>query len=174
MRNRPFPAGKDLIKCKKRINQRISCFFWTKVKNMDRGLKTWCFILLLPVLAALAHDFYASYANTPEKRTELEALQVEPEGFMTSDLGYLFVTYARDQFDAAREGMDPVLWDSFINPVLELPTFVVAGIPALVFFAYLLIAWPLGLKPFDSRHQTKANKLDRFGKKAGGYKFTRK
>jgi len=142
---------------------------------MSNGVKTWCFVLLLPILLALGHDFYASYANTPEKVEQLESMAVEPEGFMISDLGYLFFTYTPEGFDAAKAATDPAIWDSFINPVLELPTYVVVGIPAMVFFIYLSIAWIFGLSPFERGSTKKADKLDRFGKsKSSGFKYNRK
>lgn len=143
---------------------------------MSGNAKIWLVILLLPFLAAIGYDFNANYFSTPEQKAKLEALQIDPEAYHISDLGYIFLTHAPDEYHLARESIAPETWNAWIDPVLQTETFVVALAPFAVFCVWLLIArifslWPFAGSPLISRKS--GDKLDRV-QNAAAFKFKRK
>lgn len=115
---------------------------------MGATVKLWCFILLLPFFAAIGHDFYISYMANPEKKARLEALEIDPEAYQVSDFGYLVTTYTPEVYTAVRDTLGDDTFKQFIDPVLRQFTFVVALVPAALFYIYLLIARLTGLPPY--------------------------
>lgn len=131
---------------------------------MDGNAKIWLVILLLPFLAAIGYDFNANYLSTPEQKAKLEALQIDPEAYHISDLGYILLNETPDTYQMLRDTTTPETWDSWIDPVLQTYTFVVALVPFAIFCIWLLIArifslWPFAGIPLISRKS--ADKLDR-------------
>ncbi len=135
---------------------------------MSEGVKLWCFLLLLPFFAAVAHDLYASFYAPERERARLEAYEIDPASYQSSDLGYLLVKYVPQPFEAVREAVGPDLWKTWVDPVLRLYTFVVALIPATLFFTWLLISRIFDVWPFVDRGtratRTAAPKADRLDK----------
>lgn len=116
---------------------------------MNDGVKVWIFLLLLPFLAAIGHDLYASYYAAEEERTKLvEYYDIDPGAFKISDAGYLLVTYAPDAYNTLRESVGPERWMKWVDPILRLYSFVVALIPLAVFLTWLLISRILDIWPF--------------------------
>ncbi len=143
---------------------------------MDGNAKIWLVILLLPFLAAIGYDFHANYYTTPEKQAKLEALQIDPDSYLISDLGYIVLTHAPDEYSLARESIEPEVWDKWIEPVLQAYTFAVALVPFGIFCVWLLIArifsiWPFAGSPLISRKS--ADKADRI-QNAHAFKYKRK
>jgi len=139
---------------------------------MSSTIKLWCFILLLPFFAAIGHDFYANYLADNQKKTKLEAFEIDPASYQISDLGYLFVTYTPDLFDAAREQVGEETWKKYADPVLRQYTFVIALVPAAIFYAYLFIARLFGLYPFGGTFkQKRTDSEDMFKKRDIESKF---
>ncbi|PZQ47666.1 MAG: hypothetical protein DI551_03070 [Micavibrio aeruginosavorus] len=118
---------------------------------MSSGAKLWCFLLLIPFFAALAHDIYGSYMNTPEKQTRLEAFQIDPTGYQNSDLGYLFTTYVPTFYENVRDLVGADRWIKWVDPVLKQYTFVVALVPAVLFYIWLLISRIFDIWPFSGQ-----------------------
>jgi hypothetical protein len=141
---------------------------------MSEGVKLWCFLLLIPFFLAIGHDLYANYYKNEENRARLEAFEIDPSGYQGSDLGYLFVTYTPGLYEKSRGAIGETAWVAFFDPVLRLYTFVVALIPATLFFIWLLISrifdiWPFteisggrGQRPGPRRHK-QPDPLDRRG-----------
>lgn len=141
---------------------------------MSDGVKTLCIVLLIPFLLAAGHDIYTNYFSDQEKIEKVEKLDIEPEKFQFSDVGYLWVTYAPNSHDAARESIDEASWKSFIEPVLRTPTMIVAAAPAAVVYGLLLILWVFGLPPFQRIKKAKGpadfDVYNRHGNKQMKYK----
>lgn len=115
---------------------------------MGSSIKIWCFILLLPFFAAIGHDFYISYVANPEQKARLESLDIDPNAYQVSDFGYLITTYAPGIYDGTRAMLGEEQFKHYADPVLRQFTFVVALVPAALFFVYLLLARLLGLPPY--------------------------
>lgn len=127
---------------------------------MPSGAKLFLFILFLPFLAALGHDLYLNYYADEEKREQLQALNIDPEEFMISDAGWVWQEYSEPTMDSAREAIAPETWKHNIDPILQLPTIVVAIIPFFFGAVFLLITFILGIWPF-TRHGTSRKKSDK-------------
>lgn len=151
---------------------------------MSDSVKLWCFLLLIPFFGAIGHDLYANYYKNDENRARLEAFDIDPTAYQGSDLGYLFVTYTPDFYENARGTIGEKFWTKWIDPVLRLYTFVVALIPATLFFIWLLISrifdiWPFvdaGTRAVKSgqRNKHQNDPLDRRGAGAAQFKYKRR
>jgi hypothetical protein len=119
---------------------------------MSQSIKLACFLLLLPFFAAIGHDIYVNYYGDPDKAAEtsqqLENLQLDPETYQASDLGYLLVNYTPGLYDGAKASVGDENWVRFVDPVLQQYTFAIALVPAVLFYLYLLIARVTHLPPF--------------------------
>lgn len=116
---------------------------------MSDGVKLWCFLLLIPFFAAIGHDLYANFYKNEEAKTRLEAFEIDPNAYQGSDLGYLLVTYTPEAYEKAREIVGEDRWVTWVDPVLRLYTFVVALVPATLFFIWLLISRIFDIWPFS-------------------------
>lgn len=115
---------------------------------MSDGVKLWCFLLLIPFFAAIGHDLYANFYKNEENKTRLEAFEIDPKAYQNSDLGYLLVNYVPDIYDNARDMIGEENWIKWVDPVLRLYTFVIALVPATLFFIWLLISRIFDIWPF--------------------------
>ena len=131
---------------------------------MGGTAKLWLFILLLPFFAAIGHDFYVNYMADPQKKARLEALDIDPEAYQISDAGYLLVTHAPSLYENMRTTMGEESWKTYMDPVLQQYTFVLALIPPALFIIYLMMAWITGLPPYRGQRLGKpiniSNKYD--------------
>ncbi len=126
---------------------------------MNDGVRVWIFLLLLPFLAAIGHDLYASYYAPEEIRTRVvEHYDIDPGAYKISDAGYLLVTYAPETFETLRASVGPERWMKWVDPILRLYTFVVALIPLAVFLTWLLISRILDVWPFMGNNVRGAHK----------------
>jgi len=144
---------------------------------MGSRLKTFYLLLLLPFLLVIGHDVYANYFSDVMKQKKLENLRVDPNSFQFSDAGYLWVTYFPDNYINARKSMSGDTWETYIDPVLETPSAIVAILPAAFIYALLMAAWALGIWPFNHRRPIPSQKLeyDMYGKPINKpMKYTRK
>lgn len=110
---------------------------------MSDTVKLWIFILLLPFLAAIGHDFYANYLADAEKKAQLESLNFKPDEYMASDLGYVFVTYTPEFYENIKSSVSEHNWNKFAEPVLQQYTWAVALAPLGIFllgFALVKVA----------------------------------
>lgn len=117
---------------------------------MSGGIKLFCFLLLIPFFAAIGHDVYVAYYSDPAKVAKLEALDIDPQDYQVSDAGYLLLQYAPNFYEDARVTVGEEKWVKYFDPILEQYTFVVALVPAVLFYLYLLFAFVLGIPPFSS------------------------
>jgi hypothetical protein len=127
---------------------------------MSGGLKLLCFLLLLPAIAAIGHDLYAAYYSDPQKIAKLERLDIDPQTYQASDAGYLLLQYAPNFYEQSRTMIGEAAWVRYADPILKQYTFVVALIPAALFYLYLLIAFVLGLPPFSGNKFIKKSATD--------------
>ncbi len=116
---------------------------------MGSGTKFFLFIMLLPFLAGAGHDIYLNYFSDPEKVEQLKALQIDPDQFLISDLGWIWTEYAPGIMKEARTLMSSRTWSQYVDPVLQLPTMVVSIVPFFCVTVLLLIAFILGIWPFS-------------------------
>ena len=126
---------------------------------MGDSVKIWCFILLLPFFAAIGHDFYINYLADDEKKARLEALEIDPQAYQVSDFGYLVTTYTPEIYTIGRDQLGEDNFKEYVDPLLRQFTFVIALIPAALFYAWLVIARLFGLPPYKGW---------RFGKQVSG------
>lgn len=138
---------------------------------MSGTIKLWCFLLLLPFIAAMGHDFYANYLSDNDKKAKLEALDINPEEYQASDAGWLFLTYTPDLYEMARDTAGEEIWKNKIDPVLRQNTYVLALIPAALFYIYLILARIIGFYPFGRGFNQKTQKADIFQKHEIGSKY---
>jgi hypothetical protein len=134
-----------------------------------RGIPILCFLLALPVLAALGHDIYITYQDQDFTRA-----------MMFSDVGYLWTHYEPGSYKWAQDNIDKATWDSFLTPLLEQSTVIIAAIPAVIVYSLLLILKLLNLPPFsDGVRVGKGHKKGNFAysntdKSKGRFKYNRK
>lgn len=105
------------------------------------GLRFFCFLVALPLLAALGHDGYIYYDSVYEKGENLP--------FRLSDVGYLWQTYSFETFDLARQSMTPEAWKDWVDPVLRQWAVLVTGGFAALIYGILALLWLFSLWPFE-------------------------
>lgn len=125
---------------------------------MKDGVKTWFFVLLIPFLLAIGHDIYANYWLDEERKARLEAFDIDPTAYQSSDIGYLFTEYLPNFYISAKETIPEQQWRTWVDPLLQQYTFVVAGIPAVILSLWLLIARILDSGPFSGGGRRKEEK----------------
>ena len=129
---------------------------------MSGGVKIFLTLLLLPLLASIGHDIYINYFSDSDKIKEIKRLQIDPDEFLVSDLGWIWQTYNPSSMEAAREQIQPEVWKAQVDPVLQLPTMVVAFFPCFFGCVFLLFALVLGVWPFSRYGFSRKDKADDF------------
>ena len=119
---------------------------------MPDGAKTLLVLLLIPFLLGLGHDVYFNYFADDAKIKAFKKMQIDPEEFLISDLGWVWNEYSPNTMETMRDSTEQESWVSYVDPVLQLPTMVVGLIPFAIVAAYLLLAWILGIWPCQGRH----------------------
>lgn len=132
---------------------------------MSDGVKLWCFLLLIPFFAAVGHDLYANFYKNEEMKTRLESFEIDPKAYQGSDVGYLLVTYTPGFYEAARTTVGEENWVKWVDPLLRLYTFVIALVPATLFFIWLLISRIFDIWPFSA---AAGGRVPRGGKRNAG------
>lgn len=97
------------------------------------GIRLIMFLVMLPVLAALAHDGWLFY-------------QHQERGFMLSALGFLWTTYHPDSFRFVQDGLDPQTWGR-VNFVLQQKAVYVALAFAMAVYAVIALLGMLRMLP---------------------------
>lgn len=159
---------------------------------MTSGVRKFCYLILLPVVAALAHDVYLyvsdNYINEDKKTESFEVtkigdyvgdyikLEKQKRPFGISDLGYIWVTYSPETYDDAVRGTPPDTWASIYSPILSTPAVLAAAVPAILSYIFLGFTWLFGLWPFAKSGSVPKNKLASIsgGGKKGGFKYKRR
>lgn len=145
---------------------------------MSAGAKTFIFILLLPFFAALGHDVYHSYFSSDEKIKQIERLNIEPDNFQMSDVGWLWQEYAPNSMQSARDMIEPEAWSAQLDPFLQMTSMVAALIPFGVGLIYLALAFILGVWPFSRFGATRREKSNDYAvyehAKEKSFKFKKK
>jgi hypothetical protein len=116
---------------------------------MKDNATRWLFVLLIPFLLAIGHDVYANYWLDEERKAKLEAFDIDPTAYQSSDIGYLLTEYTPDIYVTAKDMVPEESWQKWVDPVLRQYTFVLAGIPAVLFSLWLLIARIFDSGPFS-------------------------
>ena len=146
---------------------------------MSDTVKLWCFLLLLPFFLVVGHDLYANYLSDEEKIAKLEAYDIDPNAYQSSDLGYLVVKYIPNVYENGTALIGEDRWAKWIDPVLRLYSFVVALAPALLFFVWLLISRIFDIWPFSGSVGSSRGDKDMYGRKkmapqTGQFKYKRR
>lgn len=141
---------------------------------MSDGAKLWCFLLLIPFFMAIGHDIWANYYSTQEQKTRLEALEIDPEAYQGSDLGYLFITYTPEFYENARTTVGEDTWVKWIDPVLRLYTFAVALIPFVMFALWLFISRIFDVWPFARRAKAPSTDINETRNRGSQFKYKRR
>lgn len=124
---------------------------------MPSGAKTLLTLLLIPFLLGLGHDIYISYLSDDQKIAQVKRLQISPDDFMVSDLGWVWNEYHPSSMEMFRDTTEPETWANKVDPILQLATMQAGIIPFAIGVAFLMIAFIIGIWPFS-----------RFGRKRGG------
>lgn len=106
-------------------------------------------IFAIPLIMAVSHDVYINYFSDSQKIGEIKRLQVDPNEFMMSDLGWVWREYSADTMQMARDMTDEAYWKENIDPILQQPTILVATIPLIASIIALIITFILGIWPFS-------------------------
>ena len=96
---------------------------------------------LFPFLAALGHDLYINFYVDKDNLRALKSLRPEVDNFMISDFGWVWNEYAPNSLQALRDSFAQGTWDNIINPILQMPTMLVAIIPFLIVAAIGIILY---------------------------------
>ena len=115
---------------------------------MSGGSKLFLFILFLPFLLALGHDLHLAYFSNDEKIQQLENLNIDTSQFRISDLGWVWTNRSADSYEWARQNVSTDTWQNILDPILQLPTMVVALIPFVFGILILMIMFVLGVGPY--------------------------
>lgn len=115
---------------------------------MSNGAKLLCFLLLLPFFATIAHDFYASSKLNASNKMRLEIYDIDPKAYQASDFGYVLSTYTPGLFQLAKDVVGERDWNVWVDPVLRVYTFVIALVPAVLFFIWLVVSRIFDVWPF--------------------------
>jgi len=100
-----------------------------------------CFLVTLPLLGALGHDIWQAFNGK-------DGLDLT-KPFTFSALGWIWKNCDPDSLKWARDNIDPDFWKSYIAPVLEQKSVIVAGIPALCVYALTFFLKFFGFRPFE-------------------------
>ena len=111
--------------------------------NMRGG--SFIFLLLVPAILALGHDFYLFYINFLQTRSfTLDLLLSE---FKFSALGFIWTTYNPDGYKATVESTDPETW-AIIDYLLTFKAvYVGLGFAAVMTVIYGFFGLVFGLGP---------------------------
>ncbi len=115
---------------------------------MSSSGKIFLFILLLPFFAALGHDVYYSYFSDEQKLKQIERMNIDITDFKISDAGWVWQTYSPQTMEQARQSIEPAIWEQKIDPLLQYPTMVMAGVPFMLGAIFCVFAMILGVWPF--------------------------
>ena len=145
---------------------------------MPTGAKVLLFFLFIPFLAGIGHDVYLNYFSDDEKIKTVKRLQIDPEAFLPSDLGWIWEEYHISSMDLARTMVEPEIWKEQVDPILQLPTMVVGAVPLALGIVFLLISFILGVWPFSRYGKLRKQKDDDFAvyksAKESSYKYNKK
>ncbi|PJB70281.1 MAG: hypothetical protein CO093_08420 [Alphaproteobacteria bacterium CG_4_9_14_3_um_filter_47_13] len=111
-----------------------------------------CFILSLPAFSVLGYDIYMAYNNTELQGTDR---------FWLTDLGWLWINYMPSSYDWAVDNLDPLVWNGFVDPLLQQSAFYVALVFPAVFIIIYGLMKLLGLGSFKGQGFS----LPQFGRK---------
>ena len=143
---------------------------------MSSSVKTFLILMFIPFLLAAGHDIYLNYFSDNEKILHARSVQINPENFLVSDLGWVLYHYIPKGMDIARDTTKPETWEEKIDPILRLPTMVIGLIPFIGSLIYSLLAFVLGIWPFSHAGQTRNEKESDFAvyKHAKETKYSKK
>ena len=120
---------------------------------MPNGVKIFCFLILLPALAALGHDVYFSYSDAKIKKVDdlgdvQKSLEKAEAHFTFSELGWLWQEYSLPTHNAVKKYFDEQTWNKKVAPALETPAVLALAVPAGISYIVLALLWVLGVWPF--------------------------
>jgi len=93
---------------------------------------------------------------------QIKSLQIEPDKFIMSDLGWVWNEYAAENMKMARTMVEPEIWKDQVDPILQMPTIVASIVPAIAGIVFLIIAFILGVWPFSHYGRKRREKDDDF------------
>jgi hypothetical protein len=114
------------------MNKLVESTFLQFAAIRGKIMRILLFLLLLPFLAAVGHDVYINFFSDDEKIRQVKRLDIDPEDFLISDLGWVMQEHAPGTYMTMRDMVGDESWREFVDPVLAMPTMVVAAIPFLV------------------------------------------
>lgn len=115
---------------------------------MPQAAKTLLFISLLPLLLAVGHDIYLNYFSNVQKIEDVTNLEISPDSFMMSDLGWVWGNYSPGTLEMIQNSVSANIWSSHINPILQKTTIMVASAPFFAGIAFLVLTLVIGVWPF--------------------------
>lgn len=130
------------------------------------GVRFVCFLLALPLLAALGHDAYVYYESAYQKGENLP--------FRLSDIGYIWKTYSPGTLELVKQSVLEDTWKGWVVPLLELPSVLVGGGFAGIGYAILTALWLFGVWPFEKLSVYKRDNFSLSRDKKAPFKYKRK
>lgn len=129
---------------------------------MSDSAKIFILIMIIPFLSAVGHDVYLNYFSDSEKMRQIKSLQIDPDKFIPSDLGWVWHEYAPENMKTARTMVEPEIWKDQVDPILQTPSIIVSMVPAFAGSVFLIIAFVLGVWPFSHYGRRRREKEDDF------------
>lgn len=122
---------------------------------MSGGVKTFLFILIIPLLLAVSHDVYLNYLSNSDKIEQIASMSVSPDEFQMTELGWVWLEYSEESYALVKESVSEKTWAKYIGPTLNMKTIIVSAAPIPIGLFLTLFAWVLGIWPFAHVHKPK-------------------
>ena len=100
------------------------------------------FILAMPALAVLGHDIYLAY-----NQTDIQSA----ERFFFSDLGWLWTEYSPETYNWVINNADAIVWNGFIDPLLDETAFFICIAPLSAFLFILIFMKIFGIGAYEGQ-----------------------
>jgi hypothetical protein len=125
---------------------------------MPSNVKLFLFILAMPFLAAVAHDVYLNNFSSPEKIAQVKRLNIDPDNFEMTDLGWVWLKYSPESYQVIREAVSSYNWKDYISPALSMSTIIISSIPLIFGLIVTILMWLFGIGPFKHLNRFKSFK----------------
>ena len=125
---------------------------------MPNGVKTFLVILTIPLILAISHDVYLNFFSDSNKLEKIQRLDVDPNKFKMSELGWVWITYSKNTYELARNSISKNNWQDFIAPALKMKTITISVAPIIAGLIFTIFTWMLGIWPFAHLNRFKKTK----------------
>lgn len=126
---------------------------------MPNGVKIFLVILSIPLILSISHDIYINFFTNQDKLEKIQRLDVNPDMFDMTDLGWVWIEYSKDTYNLARESISADNWRKFIAPTLKMKTIIISMAPLIIGIIFTIFTWMLGIWPFAYLNRFKSKNI---------------